>query len=91
MKGAAAVSNFISTGISDKDRVCREIQAVGANMTTPSDHTFAMIKNYNQDEIPSGTCAHTIGTNTREVASVAIVESTEQKDMPIKPSNFLCN
>jgi hypothetical protein len=47
MKDAAAVSNFNSTGISDKDRCCREMQAVGANMTTSSDHTFAMIKNYN--------------------------------------------
>jgi hypothetical protein len=88
MRDTDVVSNLISTGISDKYRVPSEIEAVGANMTTPSDHTFAMIKNYNGDEIPSGACAHTIGTNTAEVLSVAIVESTEQKDYPHQAQQF---
>jgi hypothetical protein len=62
--------------------------AVGANMTTTSDHTFAMIKNYKRDEIPSGGCAHTIGTNTGEVASAAIVETTEQNEYTHQAEQF---
>jgi hypothetical protein len=42
----AAESLLTPTGISDKDRHKREIQLVGCQVSTASDHTFAALRNY---------------------------------------------
>ena len=78
MKDLAAQSASVSTGVSDKDRVCREMQAVGASTTVCNDHTYAFLKNYIPEDIENANCGHTIGVDTGEIASVAIVRNEEQ-------------
>jgi hypothetical protein len=78
MKDLAAQSALVSTGVSDKDRVCREMQAVGASTTVCNDHTYAFLKNYIAEDIKNAKCGHTIGVDTGEIASVAIVINEEQ-------------
>jgi hypothetical protein len=78
MKDLAAQSALVSTGVSDKDRVRREMQAVGASTTVCNDHTYAFLKNYIAEDIKNAKCGHTIGVDTGEIASVAIVQNEEQ-------------
>jgi hypothetical protein len=78
MKDLAAQSALVSTGVSDKDRVCREMQAVGASTTVCNDHTYAFLKNYIAEDIKNAKCGHTIGVDTGEIASVTIVRNEEQ-------------
>jgi hypothetical protein len=77
-KDTAAKSTLVSTCVSDKDRVQREIQAVGASKTVCNDHTYAFISNYISDDIENAKCGHTIGVDTGEIASVAIVPNEQQ-------------
>ena len=78
LRNEAATSTLTSTGVSDKDRVCREIQSVGASKSTCNDHTFRVMSNYIPREVHGAKCLHTIGTETGEVASVAIVPDVGQ-------------
>lgn len=78
MKDVAAKSKLVSTGVADKDRVRREMQAVGATTTVCNDHTYAFLKNYISDDVKNAKCGHTIGVDTGEIASVAIVPNEEQ-------------
>lgn len=79
LRNEAATSTLTSTGVSDKDRVRREIQSVGASKSTCNDHTFRVMSNYISKEVHGAKCAHTIGTETGEVASVAIVPDVGQQ------------
>jgi hypothetical protein len=79
MKDFAAHSSLTAYGVSDKERVCREIQSVGAQFTTCDDHTYATLGNYRAEDINNAKCVHTIGTETGEIASAVIVPSEEQK------------
>ncbi|CAJ1917928.1 unnamed protein product [Cylindrotheca closterium] len=88
MKDVAAHSALISTGVSDKDRVCREIQSVGAKTTTCDDHTYAVLGNYRPEDIQNAKCAHSIGTETGEIASVVIVPSEEQTHYAHQAAQF---
>ena len=73
LKDEAAVSTLLSTGVSDFDRVRREIQSVGCNKLSSSDHTWEFLKNYKEGLFPKGTTAgHSMGNNNGEVASLAI-------------------
>ena len=76
-KDAAACSNHTSTGVSDKDRACRELQGVGCKKNSSSDHTFAIKANY-QDVTSDTACAHSIGNERGEMASICIVPDTKQ-------------
>jgi hypothetical protein len=70
-------SKLNSTGISDRMRHLREIQSVGSKISTASDHTFAVLKNYKKSDIPEATCVHTINVESGELASAVMVTSTE--------------
>ena len=88
LKNFAARSNLVSTGVSDKDRACREIQAVGCRTTVVDDHTYAVLKNYISDEIHGAKCVHTIGNEFGEIASAVIVQSEEQKHYSHQAEQF---
>jgi hypothetical protein len=88
LKNSAAYSALVSTGVSDKDRACREIQSVGASKTISSDHTYRLLDNYIAADIENATCAHTIGVETGEVASVAIVLNKEQTQYAHQAEQF---
>eukprot|EP00980_Cylindrotheca_fusiformis_P025810 scaffold14642_cov69-Cylindrotheca_fusiformis.AAC.1 len=64
LKDISARSNLVSTGVADKDRVRREMQAVGATTTVCNDHTYAFLKNYISDDVKNAKCGHTIGVDT---------------------------
>ena len=76
---SAMQSPLNSTGVSEKERGIREMQGVGACKTTANDHTFKMISNWIAKEIDDAKCVHTIGVETGEIASAAIVPSVDQK------------
>ena len=76
LKNFAADSHLHSTGVSDRQRFRREIQSVGCDKNSASDHTFAFTSNYNA--LPDKACGHTIGNNYGEIASIAIVKDTKQ-------------
>ena len=86
--GFAASSNLTATNLSDDMRNTREIQAVGCRICSSSDHTFAIIKNYIADEIGSAKAVHTINTETAEIASAAIVDTTSAKDFAHQLEQF---
>ncbi|CAJ1938409.1 unnamed protein product [Cylindrotheca closterium] len=88
MKDVAAHSALVSTRVSDKDRVCQEIQSVGAKTTTCDDHTYAVLGNYRPEDIQNAKCAHSIGTETGEIASVLIVPSEEQTHYSHQAAQF---
>ena len=79
-KDAAAISELLSTGVSDKSRVRREMQSVGSQKTSASDHTYEFKKNYMNGLLPKNACGHTMGTDTGEIASIAIVKNESQKE-----------
>ena len=70
-------STLNSINISDRMRHIREIQSVGSKISTASDDTFAVLKNYISSQIPGAKAVHTINVETGELASAAIVSSTE--------------
>ena len=80
LKDEASVSILLSTCVPDKERVRREMQSVGCSLTSSSDHTFELMKNYVKGIMDEKACAHTMGTETGEIASVAIVKSTAQRE-----------
>ena len=80
LKDRAAESALVSTGLSDKDRVRREMQSVGCSKGSSSDHTFEFIKNYAKGILPEKACGHTIGQDEGQIASIAIVSTTKQVD-----------
>ena len=77
MKDAASTSTLLPTGVSDKDRARRELQGVGCDKNSSSDHTFALKKNY-KEELPEEACAHSMGNERGEMSSIVIVPDTKQ-------------
>ena len=88
-KDFAAKSDSVSCEVSDKERVCREIQGVGADVSTCDNHTFQVLSNCMLDEIKNATGVHTIGSGTGEIGSVAIVETLEQTDHAHQAEQFV--
>ena len=80
IKDEASTSELLFTGVSDKDQCCRELQSVGCTLTSASNHTFKLIKNYVEGLLPKTACAHTIGSNTGKIASIAIAKDTSQRE-----------
>jgi hypothetical protein len=78
LKDFAAQSTLLSTGVSDMDRVRREIQGVGATTTVCNDHTYATLRNYIAADIENAKCGHTIGVDSGEIASFVIVPDEKQ-------------
>jgi len=71
----ASSSNTNPWRLSDYDRHAREMQAVQCQGIFSQDHTFEPIKNYQKNV--GATAAWTCGTQTGEIAVVALVPSTK--------------
>ena len=75
----ASASDFNSIKLSDKMRHTREIQSVGCDVSSASDHTFQAIKNYMSALIFGALAIHTITVETGEIASAVIVPTAEAR------------
>ena len=73
----AASSGLNSIKLSDNMRHTQEIQSVGCNVSSASDHTFQAIKNYIIALIFGALAIHTITVETGEIASAVIISTTE--------------
>ena len=80
MYDEACSSNNNPWGISDHDRNTFEIQGVKCDRGIfAQDHTFEVIKNYQNNKRLGAKAAWTVGTSTGEVAAVVLVPSTKTK------------
>jgi len=79
MFDAAASNNNNPWRISDYERHTREIQSVTCTGIFCQDHTFELVKNYRKRSL-GASAAWTCGTQTGEVACVALVPSTKTED-----------
>ena len=78
LKVVAAESNLVSSGVSDKNRVRREMQSIGCDKISSSDHTFEFRKNYKKGLLPKEACGHTMSNNYGQIASFCIVPDGKQ-------------
>lgn len=71
----ASTSILTLSGISDKDRHEREIQAVGCNFLIAQDHTMEVTKNYRSEEVGAKALWDVI-TESGEIACAVLVPNT---------------
>lgn len=88
LKDEASRSTLNSTGVSDYERVMREIQAVGCKVSVSSDHTFEVNKNYCAYEIDGAFATHVITVEDGQVASAVLVQNTKQEEYAHQAEQF---
>jgi hypothetical protein len=72
-----ATSTATATGMSNNMRNTLEIQAVGSNKSSASDHTFKIVKNYQSKDIDGAAAVHTINNESGMICCAAVVQSTD--------------